>query len=191
LSLDWTCRSGVQPGLQKHGIPQLPGQLLAMLPDGYTIETNTRAKNWWWDKARILRRGKLVAIDYGFTADEQISPARVNGTLRAYYQHQVSDDLLAQPGEQDLTAHVNYTSIQETGEQAGLKTEMFCTQPQFLTNILSQACTPLPALNRILGLSVKEKYFAKLDAKQVRQFQTLTHPEHLGRAFRVLVQSRP
>jgi SAM-dependent MidA family methyltransferase len=190
LALDWTCRSGIQPGLQKHGLPQLPGQLLAVLPDGYTIETNTRAKDWWWDKARILRRGKLVAIDYGFTADEQISPARVNGTLRAYSKHQVSDDLLAQPGEQDLTAHVNYTSIRETGEQAGLKTELFCTQPQFLTNILSQACTASPALNRILGQPVKETYFAHLDAKQIRQFQTLTHPEHLGRAFRVLVQAR-
>ncbi len=190
LHLDWTCRNGVQPGLQKHGIPQLPGQLLAVLPDGYTIETNTRAKNWWWEKAAILRHGKLVAIDYGFTADEQISPARVRGTLRAYSKHQVSDDLLAQPGEQDLTAHVNYTSIQEVGEQAGLKTELFCTQTQFLTQILSHACKPSPLLMRALDQPVREEYFANLDARQARQFQTLTHPEHLGRAFRVLVQSR-
>ena len=176
LALDWTCRNGIQPGLEKHGIPQLTGDLLTVLPDGYTIETNMRAKNWWWDKARILRRGKLVAIDYGFTADEQISPARVNGTLRAYFKHQVSNDLLARPGEQDLTAHVNFSAIQKAGEVAGLQTETFSTQPQLLTRVLQKA--------------VAEKSFASLDAKQIRQFQTLTHPEHLGRAFRVLVQSR-
>jgi SAM-dependent MidA family methyltransferase len=75
-----------------------------------------------------------------------------------------------------LTAHVNFSAIQQAGEEAGLKTEAYCTQPQFLTRILQKAVT--------------EKSFASLDAKQVRQFQTLTHPEHLGRAFRVLVQSR-
>jgi SAM-dependent MidA family methyltransferase len=74
-----------------------------------------------------------------------------------------------------LTAHVNFPAIQKVGEEAGLKTELFCTQPQFLTRILQKAVT--------------EKSIANLDAKQVRQFQTLTHPEHLGRAFRVLVQS--
>ena len=105
-----------------------------------------------------------------------ISPARTKGTVRAYAQHRISDDLLANPGEQDLTAHVNFTAIQKTGEEVGLKTETFCTQPQFLT--------------RILGAAVKENIFATLDAKQVRQFQTLTHPDHLGRAFRVLVQAR-
>ncbi len=154
----------------------LPSSLLAVLPDGYTIETCPAAESWWRAAAGIFARGKLLAIDYGFTAEEQFSPARVNGTLRAYHRHRVSDDLLAQPGEQDLTAHVNFTAIQKAGEEAGLQTETFCTQPQFLTRILSRA--------------VKEKSFASLDAKQVRQFQTLTHPEHLGRAFRVLVQSR-
>ena len=118
----------------------------------------------------------MIAIDYGYTAEEQFSPSRPNGTLRAYHRHQVSADLLANPGEQDLTAHVNFSRIQNAGAEAGLKTECFCSQPQFLT--------------RILGAAVKGKGFPGLDARQVRQFQTLTHPEHLGRAFRVLVQSR-
>jgi SAM-dependent MidA family methyltransferase len=96
--------------------------------------------------------------------------------LRAYFRHQVSDDLLAQPGEQDLTAHINFSSIQKVGEAAGLRTEVFSPQPQFLTRVLEKA--------------VKKNCFASLDSKQARQFQTLTHPEHLGRAFRVLVQGR-
>ncbi len=157
-------------------ISQLPSSLLAVLSDNYTIEASPAAENWWREAAGILAHGKLVAIDYGFNGEEQFSPARVNGTLRAYHRHRVADDLLAQPGEQDLTAHVNFAAIQKVGEEAGLKTENYCRQPQFLTRIFQKA--------------VKEKTFASLDAKQIRQFQTLTHPDHLGRAFRVLVQSR-
>ena len=53
------------------------------------------------------------------------SPARTSGTLRAYFRHHASDDVLANPGEQDLTAHVNFSAIQKAGEDAGLKTESF------------------------------------------------------------------
>lgn len=169
--------AGKMPALQlPSSILHLPASLLEILPDGYIIEDSPTATNWWRAAANSFKGGKLLAIDYGYTSAEQISPARHKGTLRAYHRHQVSDDLLAQPGEQDLTAHVNFSAIQTTGEEAGLKTDVFCTQPQFLTRIFSRA--------------VKEKPFASLDPKQIRQFQTLTHPEHLGRAFRVLVQSR-
>jgi SAM-dependent MidA family methyltransferase len=123
-----------------------------------------------------LERGKLMAVDYGFGANEQFSPVRTRGTLRAYHQHRVSDDLLAHPGEQDLTAHVDFPAIQKIGEAAGMKTVFLCPQPQFLTRILAEA--------------MKNGSFAALDAKQARQFQTLAHPEHLGRAFRVLLQER-
>jgi SAM-dependent MidA family methyltransferase len=155
---------------------RLPASLLEVLPDNYTIEFSPAAENWWRTAAGILARGKLLAIDYGFNSDEQFSPSRLNGTLRAYHHHHATDDLLAHPGEQDLTAHVNFSAIQQAGEEAGLKTETFCTQPQFLTRILQKA--------------VAEKSFANWNASRTRQFQTLTHPEHLGRAFRVLVQSR-
>lgn len=157
-------------------IRHLPSSLLEVLPDGYVIEDSPAAENWWREAAGILARGKLLAIDYGFGFDEQFSPNRTGGTLRAYHRHHVSDDLLAQPGEQDLTAHVDFSAIQQAGEAAGLQTDQFCTQPQFLTSVLQKAVT--------------DKSFAALDAKQVRQFQTLTHPDHLGRAFRVLVQTR-
>jgi SAM-dependent MidA family methyltransferase len=157
-------------------ILHLPSSLLDVLPDGYTIETSPAAESWWREAAGVLMRGKLLAIDYGFTSEEQFSPSRLKGTLRAYHCHRVTDDLLANPGEQDLTAHVNFSAIQNAGEEAGLKTEAFCTQPQFLTRILQKAVTG--------------KSFADWDARRARQFQTLTHPEHLGRAFRVLVQSK-
>ena len=157
-------------------ILHLPFTLLDVLPDGYTIETSPAAENWWRDAAGMLARGKLLAIDYGHGANELFSPTRTRGTLRAYFRHHVSDDLLANVGEQDLTAHVNFSAIQTAGEVAGLTTESCTKQPQFLTQILDAA--------------TKDKSFGEWNARRTRQFQTLTHPEHLGRAFRVLVQSK-
>jgi SAM-dependent MidA family methyltransferase len=151
-------------------------RLESVLPDGYTLETCPAAENWWREAANVLERGRLLTIDYGLTSDELFSPGRTRGTLRAYFRHHVTDDLLANVGEQDLTAHVNFSAIQSAGESRGLQTEIFSTQAQFLTRILERAS--------------KDKKFGEWGAKQTRQFQTLTHPEHLGRAFRVLVQSR-
>jgi SAM-dependent MidA family methyltransferase len=151
-------------------------EIEAVLPDGYTIETSPAAEDWWREAAVVLGRGRLLAIDYGFTADEIFSPSRLRGTLRAYYRHRVTDDILANPGEQDLTAHVNFSACERAGEAAGLTTESFSTQAKFLTQILAnvQAAGSLGEWN----------------SSRSRQFQTLTHPEHFGRAFRVLVQKR-
>ena len=171
--------------------PQTPDPgLLAVLPDGYTIETCPAAESWWREAANILGHGKLLTIDYGFTADELFSPGRTRGTLRAYFRHHAGDDILANVGEQDLTAHVNFSAIQAAGESVGLRTEMFSTQSQFLTRILEKA-----SKDNSLGELVSPKSDGGESedgwtAAQARQFQTLTHPEHLGRAFRVLVQSR-
>jgi len=170
------CWTKIESPALPSAIAHLPFALLSVLPDGYILEVSPAAEGWWRAAAGIFTRGKLLAIDYGFSAAEQIAPARENGTLRAYFRHQVSDDLLAQPGEQDLTAHVNFPAIQQAGEATGLTTELFCTQPQFLT--------------RILQKTLMDKSFVDWSAPRARQFQTLTHPEHLGRAFRVLVQSR-
>jgi SAM-dependent MidA family methyltransferase len=153
----------------------IPMSLWEVLPDDYTIEIHTAAENWWRESAGILERGKLLTIDYGFTADEMFLPARTNGTLRGYFRHHPADDILANVGEQDLTAHVNFSAIQKVGEEAGLKTEMFSTQTKFLAQILEK--------------TLKEKSF-EWSASRIRQFQTLTHPEHLGRAFRILVQAK-
>ena len=157
-------------------ILNLPSSLLAVLPDGYILETSPAAENWWREAGGVLARGKLLTIDYGFTDGEMLSPDRPRGTLRAYFRHHVTDNLLANPGELDLTAHVNFSAIRKAGEEAELKTEFFGSQAKFLTEILAKT-----AGNNSFGV---------WNAKQNRQFQTLTHPEHLGRAFRALVQSR-
>lgn len=150
-------------------------ELLRVLPDGFIIDHCPEARSWWQRAAAALHQGRLLTIDYGFTAEQFLSPARSHGTLRAYRRHQVTGDVLANPGKQDLTSHINFTQIQKAGEDAGLRTEGLFTQAQFLTAITT----------RLLAEGGNA-----LSPSQARQFQTLTHPEHLGRPFRVLIQSR-
>ena len=172
----WT-RLPAGPDLLARGLPDLPGHLLDVLPDGFTTEVGLAAIDWWSQAASALRSGRLLTIDYGLAAEEFFLPERNQGTLRAYHRHRMSSDLLARPGEQDLTAHVNFTAIQSAGESRGLHTDTLQTQAQFLTSILQQF---EPGRSR----------FGDWTPKLARQFQTLTHPSHLGRPFRVLVQSR-
>ena len=152
-------------------------KLLEVLPDGFTVEVSPPAEQWWREAASVLDCGRLVTIDYGLTADEFLVPERMQGTARAYSHHQASRDVLADPGEQDITAHVNFSAIRATGESAGLRTDAFMTQAQFLTGIAARAWKDGAA-------------FGAWTPERTRQFQTLTHPEHLGQSFRVLVQSR-
>lgn len=154
-----------------------PPELLAVLPDGFTVEVCPTAEAWWRDAANALHGGKLLTIDYGLNAEEFLTPERKNGTLRGYHRHRLSDDVLADPGEQDITAHVNFTALQSAGEIVGLRTEGIQTQARFLTDIARRAW-------------YDGSGFGPWTANHSRQFQTLTHPEHLGRAFRVLVQAK-
>lgn len=154
-----------------------PSAILEVLPDGFTTEVCPAAESWWREAAAWLPHGKLLTFDYGLESEEFFTPQRINGTLRAYHRHKLSDDLLARPGEQDLTAHVNLTAIRRAGESAGLRTETDTSQARFLTDIAQRAWR-------------EDSGFGSWTPERTRQFQTLTHPNHLGRAFRVLVQSR-
>ena len=151
--------------------------LLQLLPDGFTTEICPAAVRWWRRAARALKCGKLLTLDYGLMAEEFFAPHRKSGTLRAYHRHHQNDDLLARVGEQDITAHVNFTVIRDAGEATGLRTESLLTQAQFLIAIVERMCA-------------KSEAFRDWIPSRSRQFQTLTHPEHLGQSFRVLVQER-
>jgi SAM-dependent MidA family methyltransferase len=152
-------------------------ELLDVLPDGFTAEACPAAEDWWRAAAGALKQGKLMTLDYGLSADEFFASQRTNGTLRAYHRHGLADDVLAHPGEQDLTAHVNFTALERAGEAAGLKTEKRLSQAQFLMSIAQRAWQA-------------ESGSGPWTREHTRQFQTLTHPQHLGRAFQVLLQSR-
>ena len=154
----------------------LGSDLLNVLPDGFIIDVSPAAAHWWTEAAEALLSGKLLTIDYGATSDELMRPERTQGTMRAYYRQRISDDILAQAGEQDITAHVNFTQLERAGEAAGLKTEIFASQERFLSKIVQTMLDPA--------------IIARWTTAETRQLHTLTHPEHLGARFRVLVQGK-
>ena len=155
----------------------LPPELVDTLPDGFVTEICPPAEEWWADSAAALKRGWLMTLDYGLSTPEFFALHRTNGTLRAYHRHKVSENLLANVGEQDLTAHVNFDAIQLAGKSAGLRTDLFTTQASFFAEIMKQFWPETESRGA-------------WTTQQAREFQTLVHPEHLGRAFRVLVQTR-
>lgn len=152
-------------------IVDVPKEIEPHLPDGYVVERSIEAEEWWMAAAAQMEAGWLVAIDYGFMAEERLRPERRHGTLRAYQGQRVNDQLLSDVGRQDLTAHVNFSAIERAGERAGARTERLTTQAEFLAEILQTGERTWTSAER-------------------RQIQTLMHPEHMGRVFRVLVQSK-
>ncbi len=158
-------------------VPALVPELLEVLPDGFSTEVCPAAEAWWGQAAACLRSGWLFTADYGLEAAEFFVPRRAGGTLRAYEAHRLVDVDLNRPGAQDLTAHVNFSVLCAAGERQGLKTDCLTGQRRFLTEVFAET-------QRTPGR------FPDWDARRVRQFQTLTHPEHLGSAFSILVQSR-
>ena len=150
----------------------LPRQLLDALPDGFVTEVCPQATAWWIQAASRLGAGHLLTLDYGLRHEDFFTPERSRGTLRAYRNHHLSSDVLEDPGEQDLTAHVNFSALERAGELAGLLTEAWRPQGTFLTRV------------------VQDDPSAVTTPAQVSQFRTLTHPNHLGTRFKVLIQSR-
>jgi len=101
-------------------------------PDGWRAEVCLLAPQWMASAARLLARGCVMTLDYGDTARRLYTPARLAGTLMAYIQHRVAADPLAHPGQQDLTAHVNFSALIDAGRAAGLRLAEYTTQGALL-----------------------------------------------------------
>ena len=129
---------------------------------------------------RIARRWIMTSIDYGGLAADVHGPRFRRGTLLAYRQHRASEDVLADPGSSDLTAHVNFSELIDAGTRAGATAAHLGTQGDFLTAL--GIGEHLPAVQRRPNLSVAD-YTREREAV----FQ-LVSPTDLGR-FRVLVQA--
>ena len=101
-------------------------------PDGYRSEVNLEALNWLSMIANRLQRGYLLTIDYGYPASRYYSPARPQGTLKCYYRHRHHDNPYVHIGQQDITAHVNFTALELWGKVCGLNKIGFAQQGLFL-----------------------------------------------------------
>ncbi|HEY7290871.1 MAG TPA: SAM-dependent methyltransferase [Vicinamibacterales bacterium] len=113
------------------------------LEPGWRVEINLRAVEWLRDAARRLRRGFFILIDYGHEARELYSATHSAGTLTSFSGHTsagpdaVGPAWLEQPGERDITAHVDFTSVRRAAEDAGLTTIGFLDQTYFLLGLIS------------------------------------------------------
>jgi SAM-dependent MidA family methyltransferase len=105
------------------------------LAEGDRIEINPAATAWFASAARGLQRGYTIVIDYGYPATELYGAHRLAGTVRAYRGHTVSDDPFTHVGEQDLTAHVDFSALRRAGEDAGLTFAGQTNQGAFLASL--------------------------------------------------------
>jgi SAM-dependent MidA family methyltransferase len=99
---------------------------------GHRTEVNLAGLGWLEQVSKKLQRGYIISIDYGYTADRYYNPIRSQGTLQCYYQHAYHNDPYINIGNQDLTAHVDFTAVQNQGELLGLQTVGFIQQGMFL-----------------------------------------------------------
>ena len=120
------------------------------LPEGFRGELNLGLEAWATEVARTLDRGFVLTVDYGGTAKELYAADRAQGTLRCYYKHTVSGNPYVRLGRQDITSHVDFSTLREVGEQQGLTTLGYATQREFLQNLGAEAF--LQALARRAGL---------------------------------------
>jgi SAM-dependent MidA family methyltransferase len=130
------------------------------LEPGWRAEINLKAVDWIREAARRLRRGFIILIDYGHDARELYSPAHAGGTLTTFARHQSSGPeaapetpaWLRNPGEQDLTAHVDFTSVRAAAEAEGLTTIAFLDQTYFLLGLLPEIRNPQSAIRNVKTL---------------------------------------
>jgi SAM-dependent MidA family methyltransferase len=103
------------------------------LREGQIVEVNLDAIEWLRRSAGLLKRGFIVVVDYGGTADEILDPdLRPKGTLRGFQRHRFVDDLLQAPGKKDITSDVCWTHIVRTCLEFGLQLSLWETQDKFL-----------------------------------------------------------
>jgi len=130
--------------------------------------------------AATIERGFVVVIDYGYTRDEQLA-GRHRGTVKAIRQHSVSANPYEAPGEQDITADVNFTALAAIAEQRGLRAQKLITQSQFLMGI--------GEVNQFAD-AFEECRLPQERAKVALQLKHLVTPAGMGESFQVLVASK-
>jgi SAM-dependent MidA family methyltransferase len=148
-------------------------------PDGYRTELRRHQRDLIETLSSRLCRGFLLAIDYGMPRAELLAPHRSGGTLACYAQHRRDEAPLENPGEKDITAHVDFTTFAQDANACGLALEGYTDQHHFLvgaaTGLLKSldGAAPTPSTLKIL-----------------RSLRTLLHPETMGTQFKSILFSK-
>ena len=151
------------------------------LMEGQQAEAALEACDWITEIARRLERGFVLTIDYGHDAADLFDAHHMAGTVLAYANHRANEDFYAAPGQQDLTAHVNFTALRLWGERSGVKPLGLVSQTAFLL-ALGQGNEFADLYDE--GMDEIERVRARL------QLKTLIFPEGMGERFQVLIQQK-
>jgi SAM-dependent MidA family methyltransferase len=151
------------------------------LGEGQQAEVNLDACEWIVDVGRRLGQGFVLTVDYGHEAPELYNERHMRGTLLAYADHRATEDFFERPGEQDLTAHVNFTALDLWGRRAQLTRTGYVSQMAFLV-ALGRGNQFADLYDH--GANQLERLRARLLLK------SLIHPEAMGETFQVFVQQK-
>jgi SAM-dependent MidA family methyltransferase len=147
---------------------------------GERIEVSLAAQQYTDRILADLNCGFAVIIDYGYTREEQLA-GRHRGTLKAIRQHSVSANPYEAPGEQDITADVNFTALAAAAEKHGMLTQRLITQSQFLLGI--------GEANEFAD-AFEDCRLPQERAKVALQLKHLVTPAGMGESFHVLIVSK-
>jgi len=169
----------VPRAIEMEDLLELVRQLPEGLPDGYRAELRPAVCGWLRQVASMLARGVVLICDYGFPAAQLYHPERTGGTLLCYRSHQRDEDPLNEPGEKDISAHVDFTHLATVAESLGFRLQGYHDQHHFLVGIGEEWLRSLDGCSP--GAEEKRK---------LRSFQALMHPENMGRQFKHLLFTR-
>ena len=160
--------------------PEISESLTQAWPEDYCSEWNPALAGWQQELAAVVQSGFVFTIDYGYAAQEYYRPGRIEGSLLAHIRHQTSEDLLAHVGEQDLTAHVDFTALVKAGRAAGLEPLAWMSQGGWL----AQSSSVQAFVQNLARQSDAESMRLMAQAKR------LLLPFGMGEMFKLLVQRR-
>jgi SAM-dependent MidA family methyltransferase len=147
-------------------------------PAGTIAELRPAACNWIHALAERINKGFVLIVDYGLPRFELLAPHRTNGTFCCYRAHRRDSQPLEDPGEKDISAHVDFTALAEAALMAGFRLEGFADQHHYLVaashELLATVSNPPDELSQ----------------KRLRALQTLLHPESMGMQFHYLALSK-
>jgi SAM-dependent MidA family methyltransferase len=152
------------------------------LHPGQQAEINLEAPAWLAMASNALQRGFILTIDYGFPAVELYAPHRTRGTLLCYHRHQTEENPYIRLGSQDITAHVDFSTLMKCGEELGLQAEWFGEQYRFL---LSAGI--VEEIEEIERSSATDEHKLKL---RLALKKLIMPGGGMGDTFRLLIQSK-
>jgi SAM-dependent MidA family methyltransferase len=149
------------------------------VPVPYDSEIGLAGQAWMRTVAERLDQGAIFVIDYGFPRREYYHPQRSMGTLMCHAQHRAYGDPFERPGEQDITAHVDFSALAQAARESGLEVLGYATQAQFLVNC---------GITEVLAQANLENalHYAPIAAEA----QKLLSPAEMGELFKVLAVGR-